>query len=277
MSTRKAGDAAGDVAGDVPGDVAGGVDVGELAARLDAAAREVRAIPRLTDGLPPGTELGVDAAYRVQRAVIERRRARGERLAGVKMGFTSRAKMIQMGVDDVIWGLLTDAMLVESSVDVSRLVHPRIEPEIAFLIGRPVRSAADVDTAVAGVAVGFEVLDSRYRDFSFTLPDVIADNASAAGFGVGPWHAPDRVADLTNVGLVMEIDGRVAQTGSSAAILGDPLRSLRAAARLAGQAGITLEPGWIVLAGAATAAVPLPAGAHVRVTGAGLGRVEVTA
>lgn len=245
-------------------------DIAKLADALDAAVRDARAIPKLTERDP----FDVATAYLVQREVIDRRKARGERLAGVKMGFTSRAKMVQMGVDDVIWGLLTDAMVVESTVDASALIHPRIEPEIAFLIGREVRSPADAGAAVAGVAVGFEVLDSRYEDFRFTLPDVIADNASAAGFGFGSWHPP---RDLANVGLIMEIDGRVAQTGSSAAILGDPWRSLRAAARLAQEAGIALEPGHVVLAGAATAAVPLPPGAHVRVTGAGLGSVEVTA
>lgn len=245
------------------------VDVHALAATLDEAVRDVRAIPKLTGKAP----FDVPAAYAVQRAGIERRRRRGERVVGVKMGFTSRAKMVQMGVDDVIWGLLTDRMLAESSVDVSRLIHPRVEPEIAYLIGREVRSPAEVESAVAGVAVGFEVLDSRYQDFKFTLPDVIADNASAARFGYGVWHAP---RDLSNVGLLLEIDGRPVQAGSSAAILGDPARSLRAAARLALGAGMKLEPGWIVLAGAATAAVPLPKDAHVRVTGAGLGSVEVT-
>ncbi|MGH3242857.1 MAG: 2-keto-4-pentenoate hydratase, partial [Spirillospora sp.] len=195
------------------------VDVAILAERLDKAARDVLPVAKLTERTP----FDVATAYAVQRAGIERRRHRGERLAGVKMGFTSRAKMAQMGVDDVIWGLLTDAMLAGPSVDVSRLIHPRVEPEIAYLIGREVRSATEVETAVTGVAVGFEVLDSRYRDFNFTLPDVIADNASAAHFGFGAWHPP---RDVSNLGLLMEIDGRPVQTGSSAAILGDPARSL---------------------------------------------------
>ncbi|GAA2210251.1 fumarylacetoacetate hydrolase family protein [Nonomuraea monospora] len=240
-----------------------------LAERLDEATLNGRAIPRLTTT----TDLGVPAAYEVQRAVIERRLARGERVIGVKMGFTSRAKMVQMGVDDVIWGVLTDAMLIESDLDLSGLIHPRIEPEIAFLIERPVRTPADAIAAVGAVAVGYEVLDSRYQDFSFTLPDVIADNASASGFGLGPWHRP---RDVGNLGLVMEIDGRPVASGSSASILGDPVRSLTAAARLAHAGGFELQPGWVVLAGAATAAVPLPARAHVRVRAAGLGHVEVT-
>ncbi|MBB5077083.1 2-keto-4-pentenoate hydratase [Nonomuraea endophytica] len=240
-----------------------------LAQRLDEAALSRTAIAKLTEE----TALDVPAAYQVQREVIARREARGEKLIGVKMGFTSRAKMIQMGVDDVIWGLLTDAMLIESHLDTGTLIHPRVEPEIAFLLERPVRSPADVGAAVGGVAVGYEVLDSRFADFSFTLEDVIADNASASGFGLGPWHPPRAVA---NVGLTLEIDGRTVASGSSAAILGDPMRSLHAAARLAHAAGIELEAGWIVLAGAATAAVPLPPGAHVRVSGQGLGHAEVT-
>ncbi|WP_219825268.1 2-keto-4-pentenoate hydratase [Nonomuraea typhae] len=240
-----------------------------LAERLDKATLSRTAIPRLTEEGP----LDLAAAYRVQRGVIARREARGEKVIGVKMGFTSRAKMIQMGVDDVIWGLLTDAMLIESRLDAGTLIHPRVEPEIAFLLERPVRSPADVSAAVGAVAVGYEVLDSRYENFSFTLADVIADNASASGFGLGPWQRP---RDVANVGLSLEIDGRVAAAGSSAAILGDPLRSVAAAARLAQAAGIELEAGSIVLAGAATAAVPLPPGAHVRVTGQGLGHAEVT-
>ncbi|GAA1571145.1 fumarylacetoacetate hydrolase family protein [Actinomadura kijaniata] len=244
-------------------------DVKALADALERATADRTAIPRLTDTVA----FDVPTAYEVQREGIARRIAAGERPAGVKMGFTSRAKMVQMGVDDVIWGLLTDGMLVESVVDTAALIHPRVEPEIAFLVGAEIHNPAEAATAVAGVAVGFEVLDSRYTGFSFTLPDVIADNASAAAFGFGTWHPP---RELANLGIVMEIDGRVAQTGSSAAILGDPYRSLRAAARVALAAGVPLRPGAVVLAGAATAAVPLPKDAHVRVTCAGLGSVEVT-
>ncbi|GII75158.1 4-oxalocrotonate decarboxylase [Sphaerisporangium rufum] len=252
----------------------GPIDVAALAEILDDAARSGRMVSRPADTTP----LDVPTAYQVQRAAFERRRARGERPLGVKLGFTSKAKMAQMGVDDLIWGLLSDGMLIEDggTLDGGGLVHPRIEPEVAFLLGRPISAdtpPTQVAAAVAGVAVAYEVLDSRYQDFRFTLPDVIADNASAAAFGVGPWHPP---AGIANTGLILEIDGRAVATGSSAAILGDPLRSLAAAARLAGAAGIELEPGWIVLAGAATAAVPLPPKAHVRVVGSGLGQVEVT-
>src|SRR6266545_60736 len=87
--------------------------------------------------------------------------------------------------------------------------------------------------ALAGVAPALEVIDSRYRDFRFSLPDVVADNCSAAAIVVGPWADPTAV-DLANLGLLLEIDGKVAQVGSTAAILGHPVRSLVAAARLVG-------------------------------------------
>jgi 2-oxo-3-hexenedioate decarboxylase len=196
------------------------------------------------------------------------------------MGFTSRAKMVQMGVSDLIFGRLTSGMRVIDGGEVALAgrVHPRIEPEIAFLLGAvlagPV-SPAEAAVAVAGVAPAMEIIDSRYEAFQFSLPDVIADNASASGFVVGPWNDPR--PDLSNLGMVMEIDGRPVEIGSSAAILGHPLRSLAAASRLVAEQGMRLEPGWVVLAGGATAAVALSPGRHVRLVVQGLGQVQVSA
>jgi 2-oxo-3-hexenedioate decarboxylase len=238
------------------------IDVAALARTLDEARRAGRPIPRLSNT----TDLDTPTAYAVQAATIELRQAHGEAVTGVKMGFTSRAKMVQMGVADLIWGRLTDAMAVPDGgvLPTRGLIHPRIEPEVAFLLGER--------HSVAGVAVAFEVIDSRYEDFRFTVPEVVADNASAAAFGTGRWHPPQ---DVSNLGVVLEIDGQPAQIGSTAAILGDPLRALAAAIRLASAAGVDLPAGSIVLAGAACAAVPLPVNTHVRVEAARLGRAEV--
>ncbi|MDX3696588.1 fumarylacetoacetate hydrolase family protein [Streptomyces europaeiscabiei] len=226
-------------------------------------------------------EVSLADAYAVQREVVRRRLDRGESLAGFKLGFTSVAKMRQMGVHDLIHGRLTEGMRVADggTVDVEALLHPRIEPEVAFLLGAPLGAGAegtDPLAAVTAVAPALEVIDSRYAGFAFTLPEVIADNASSAGFAVGAWQ-PAHGIDLDNLGVLLEVDGRLAQSGTTAAILGHPLRSLTAAARLAAAAGLTLQPGWVILAGAATAAVPLPPGAHVRACVTGLGTVEVTA
>lgn len=251
-------------------------DIDDLAERLDDAARTASAIPQIA----AEAGLDVDVAYGVQAALVERRLARGERLVGLKMGLTSRAKMAQVGVDEVIWGRLTDGMRVPEgdSVDVRAYIHPRVEPEVAFLIdrapepGAPLWSFAD---AVRAVAPAIELIDSRYADFRFSLPDVIADNTSAAGFVIGPWQPVP--AGLDNLGVLLEMDGRVVQVGSTAAILGDPRRALAEGVRLAGRHGVRLAEGWVFLAGAATAAVPLRPGAHVRAVVEKLGTASLRA
>lgn len=244
-------------------------DLASLAERLDGAAHAATATPQLEEALT------LEQAYAIQHLSIQRRLQRGERRIGIKMGFTSRAKMVQMGVSDMIWGRLTSGMLVEDggSIRLRDYVHPRVEPEVAFLIGRPLSgrvTAPQALAAVDAVAPALEIIDSRYQDFRFSLTDVVADNSSSSGFVVGPWHAA--ATDLDNLGLVMAFDGRPQAFGSTAAILGHPLRSLVAAARVVAEAGETLQPGDIVLAGGATAASALLAGIHVSLEVESLGR-----
>jgi 2-oxo-3-hexenedioate decarboxylase len=159
-------------------------------------------------------------------------------------------------------------MLIEEGMATSfaRFVHPRAEPEIAFVLKKPLSghvTAAEALASVEAVAPALEVIDSRYQDFKFTLPDVIADNASSSGFVVGPWCNPRD--DFSNLGLTMSIDGRVVQVGSTAAILGHPLRSLVAAARLSEAAGEPLQAGWVVMAGGATPAEWLKPGQYISI------------
>lgn len=191
-----------------------------FAALLDEAALRSKAIPQLTSS----GGLGVDEAYAIQGELIGRRVAREERVVGLKMGLTSKAKMAQVGVSEVIWGRLTDGMRVREggSVSVSRFIHPRIEPEVAFLVR---------GNEIAAVAPALEIIDSRYADFKFTLPDVVADNASAAAFVVGAWLPVP--SGLDNLGVLLEGDGKVVQVGSTAAILGDPRRAFTSGVELA--------------------------------------------
>lgn len=245
-------------------------DIDRVARMLDDAACTASPIAQFGD-------LTEAAGYVIQRAVVAHRTSRGEKRIGVKMGFTSKAKMLQMGVNDVILGRLTDGMAVEDggSISLRRYIHPRVEPEIAFLLGRRLAGAVtslQALAAVDGVAPAMEIIDSRYRDFKFSLGDVIADNTSASGFVIGPWLVQG--ADLSNLGMVMMVDGRPLQIGSSAAILGHPVRTLVSAARRIAEQGECLEAGDIVLAGAATPAEVLRAGTHVRVEVQDLGSAE---
>jgi 2-oxo-3-hexenedioate decarboxylase len=250
-------------------------DIQALAARVDDAARGAKAIAQLTGEV----DLSIDDAYEIQRASIGRRLERGEKQVGMKMGFTSRAKIIQMGVSDMIWGRLTSGMIVEDggSISMKRYVHPRVEPEVAFLLKAPLSGAItplQALSAVEAIAPAMEIIDSRYEKFKFSHIDVVADNTSGAGFVTGPWHRPD--IDFSNLGMVLSFSGKPVQIGSSAAILGHPLRSLVSAARFAAEAGEPLQPGWIIMAGGATAAEALTIGAYVEHEVQHLGRVAFT-
>ena len=111
------------------------VDIAKLARTVDTAAHKAKSIAQLSDK----TKYSLDDAYAIQAASIQRRLDRGEKRNGMKMGFTSRAKMIQMGLNDMIWGRLTDQMMVEDgdTISLKNYVHPRVEPEIAFPLTRP--------------------------------------------------------------------------------------------------------------------------------------------
>jgi 2-oxo-3-hexenedioate decarboxylase len=242
-----------------------------IAARLDDAAVVAKAVPQLEGALT------LDQAYEIQALSMARRYRRGERRIGIKMGFTSRAKMAQMGVSDMIFGRLTDRMLIEAGVPVSigRFVHPRVEPEVAFLLKAPLAGRIDPMTAmsaVAAVAPALEIIDSRYENFKFSLTDVVADNSSSSGLVIGPWADPG--IDLGNLGMLMEIDGAARQIGSTAAILGHPVFSLVAAARLTAERGEQLVAGDIVMAGGATAAEALAPGQYVKLSVERLGVVS---
>jgi 2-oxo-3-hexenedioate decarboxylase len=222
-----------------------------LAERLDEACRTAKPMAQPTEPFDP---------YEVQRELIDLRVKRGERLTGVKLGFTSEAKRAQMGVRDVILGRLTDAMAITEggTVDTARFIHPRVEPEVAYLIG--------ANGTIAAVAPAIEVIDSRYENFRFSLESVIADNTSAAAYVIGPWRPYDPAR--WNLGVIFEAG--TTQVGSTGAILGDPRRALAEAARFT-----ALEEGWILLAGAATTAEPLKPGMFVRAEIQHLGSVSL--
>ncbi|HEX2075672.1 MAG TPA: fumarylacetoacetate hydrolase family protein [Geodermatophilus sp.] len=251
--------------------------------RVDHAL--VQTLDDATTGVRAVTNAGatdVPAAYAVQEALVARRLQRGESLVGWKLGFTSLAKMAQMGVSDVIVGRLTSGMEVRDggAVDLGRFIHPRVELEIAYRLARDVDPAAPAEealSAVDAVAPALEIIDSRYQDFRFTLADVIADNTSAAAFVIGSWTAIEAAGELGGRAVALTVDGQTAQNGSTDAILGHPLRALPALAEVARRQGMALRAGQVVLAGAATAAVALTPGAVVQAEVDGLGAVTVRA
>jgi 2-oxo-3-hexenedioate decarboxylase len=234
----------------------------EYAGIFDRATQNRNAISQFPDGA-----FDVAEAYQIQNETIAIRCRRGESRSGLKMGFTSQAKMRQMGLDELIYGQLTDGMLFADGAELSldQFIHPRVEPELAILLKRPLHgslSPAEVSDAIEAIAPALEIIDSRYQDFKFSLPGVIADNASARGYVLGPWSKPDQ--PFENLGIVLSFDGRPRQFGTTAAALGQPLRSLCHAARLAAAAAQPLAAGFVILTGGATTAEPLARGLHVQ-------------
>jgi 2-oxo-3-hexenedioate decarboxylase len=244
---------------------------------LDEAMLSARAVPRLTKERP---DLAMEDAYAIQDLVVNHRIRRGERLIGWKMGMTSKVKMKQMGVKDPIYGILTDAMHVPDAgvMQLKGRIHPKIEPEVAFLIGKDLEgpvSPAQVLQATNGVCAALEVIDSRFENFEFQLPDVVADNTSASGFVLGNFMRKTDRLDLGNLGIVFEVNGVPVQFGSTAAILGHPARSIAELVNMLAKRDLTLKAGSIVLAGGATAAVPVASGDRVKVSIHHLGSAEV--
>ena len=222
-------------------------DIGKWAGYLATAARRNEAVSPITDVEPT---LTVEDAYAIQDAIIERRLASGERLVGAKVGLTSRAKQQEMGINEPVYGWLTDAMALEadSSLRLSTLIHPRVEPEIVFILGKALAGPGvgihDVLDATSAICCGLEVLDSRFIDFRFLLPDVIADNTSASHFVLGTIQVPPTGIDLSLAGCLFEENGAVAATAAGAAILGHPAAAVAKLANFLGPRGRHLEAGW---------------------------------
>ncbi|WIY05179.1 fumarylacetoacetate hydrolase family protein [Amycolatopsis mongoliensis] len=226
--------------------------------------------------------LDVDTAYAIQDEALRLRRARGETLVGVKLGLTSRAKQQRMGIDSPLLAWLTDAMVLPAGAPLPHdaLIHPRAEPELVFVLGErlagPGVTAATALGAVDRVYGGMEVIDSRYADYRFTLPDAVADNGSSAYFGVGPVGLPPASLDLSLEAALLEVDGQIVDTATGAAVQGHPAEALALAANALGARGLALEPGWLVLTGGMTDAVPVRRGSRVAAHFSHLGSITLS-
>ncbi len=223
----------------------------DIAETLHEAALQAKPIPQISLAHP----ISLTQAYEIQKLLIQYRLDGGETLIGLKMGFTSEAKMQQMGVHDLIWGRLTSSMLIpnNSKTQINHYIHPRVEPEICFRIGKDINrelNENEVSEYVDGIAAALEIIDSRYQNFKFSLEDVVADNCSSIGFVVGDWMPVSQ--SLKNLNMELLIDHKIVATGSSNDIMHNPWRSLAAATRLALQYGETIKKGMFIMAGAAT-------------------------
>ena len=251
----------------------------KLAQQLTTARLQGQPIAQLSGAME---SFARHAAYQIQQLGIEHRLAQGEKQVGFKMGLTSEAKRQQMNLDAPLYGELTDHMQVleGGSLELSGLIHPKIEPEVAFFItsqlAAPV-TKAEVWAACGGVAPALEILDSRYLEFKyFSMEDVISDNSSSAYFVLGKKVCDTSGIDLSNLSMEMMVNGKTVERGNASAISGNPVQSVVELCQLLAQQGRVLPAKSWVLAGAATAAVSLEAGMAVSLRVEHLGEASVT-
>lgn len=258
------------------------VDVDLLAKELHTARLERRTVAPLSEQVDG---FDTEHAYAVQHAGLALRTADGEQLTGGKLGFTSRAMQEAMAVTSPNSGWLTDAMLVHDGiVRLDRMIHPKVEPEIAFLLADdlvPPATTVDVLTATSHVLACLESVDSRFTDFRFGPLDNIADDSSAGALVVGDPVPLDGFA-LDLLGCVVSVDGQVVATAAGAAALDHPAAAVAWMANHATRPGAptdtpALRAGDLVISGGLTAPVTLAPGTTVRCQIDRLGAVELRA
>ena len=249
-----------------------------LAEHLETCELQARDTAKITDEHPA---MDWNDAYAIQGEILRRKLSRGARLIGLKAGLTSHAKMKQMGVDTPVFGFLVDRFSVPegSEIKVCELIHPKVEPEIAFVLKRALKGPGchigAVLAATDFVLPGIEVIDSRYRDFEFDAMSVVADNTSASRFVVGGramW--PDEI-DMRTLGVVMEKNGEVVSLGAGAAVLGHPAVAVAMLANHLGRHGREIPAGSVILSGGVTEAVAVAAGDHINLRVQHLGSVSL--
>jgi 2-keto-4-pentenoate hydratase len=247
--------------------------------RLRTAAQTRTPCAPVRDLIGPDDET---LAYAVQRRTTEARIREGRRAVGRKVGLTSPAVQRQLGVGRPDFGMLFDDMACAESAAISldRLLQPRVEAEVAFVLRDDVTdphvTAITVRQRVAYAVAALEIVDSRIAGWDISFADTIADNGSSGLFVLGADRVPLDAVEPAAVQMTMFVDGVPASTGSGEACLGDPLEALAWLARTALAHGDPLRAGDVVLSGALGPMVPVTPGMRVRAHLTGLGRVQST-
>lgn len=240
--------------------------IGAITDVVEEAQDNAQTMPKITDAYPGMT---IDDGYAVQAELLRRWQTRGREFYGWKAGLTSRAKMVQMGVDVPAFGMMMrDTCDPDGGVvPTEGLIHPRVEAEIAFVmkadLAGPEVSVEQVYAATDYVQPAIEIIDSRFEKFKFDLESVVADNCSSARVVLGGRPRRPGELDLATLGVVLEINGEPKAFAASGAVLGHPAHVIQMLVALLHSRGEVLRAGTVVLAGAVTEAFPIQPGDNV--------------
>ncbi|MEH7748665.1 fumarylacetoacetate hydrolase family protein, partial [Neobacillus drentensis] len=252
--------------------------IDQIAFELYEAEKQKKSVNKFVDAYP---ELDEGLAYQVQERLIEMKcREEQTKRVGRKLGLTSKAKQVMMGVHEPSYGVLLESMqLFEGErISLSPFIHAKVEPEIAFIFNKELKgphvTVADVLAATEYVAPALEIIDSRFQGFSFTLQDAVADNSSSSRYIIGERFYSTENFNLKLMGIVFKQNGEVVATGAGAAVMGHPARAIAWLANKLYKVGQSIQPGEVILSGSLTAAVKIEAGDHFSASFDGLGSVE---
>jgi 2-keto-4-pentenoate hydratase len=251
----------------------------EAADALAVAELERSPIPPLRETWP---DLDVVDAYEIQLLNIRRRLEAGSSVKGHKVGLSSKAMQEMMGVDEPDYGHLLSDMEVFSDhpVPAGKYCYPRVEVEVGFVLGDDLPGEGcteqDVIDATEAVAPAIELIDSRIADWDIRIGDTIADNASSAGYVLGPDRVKPTDIDLKAIEARLHRNGDQVAEGRSDAVLGDPVVAVAWLARKVASFGVTLQAGNVILPGSVHRAIDVHPGDEFEATFDGLGSVRLS-
>jgi len=218
-------------------------------------------------------------AYEIQLVNIRRRLAGGASVHGHKVGLSSVAMQQMMGVDEPDYGHLLSDMAVSSPVPAANYCTPRVEVEVAFILGETLPGEGctedDVLAATEFVAPSIELIDSRIVDWQIKIADTIADNASSAGYILGDERVKPDELDLRAIDARLLCNGEQVAEGRSDAVLGNPVTAVAWLANKVASFGVTLEAGHVILPGSVHRAIDAHPGDRFEAVFDGLGTVKL--
>jgi 2-oxo-hept-3-ene-1,7-dioate hydratase len=259
--------------------------VNQIARRLNEAEASRTQIRQLSLEIP---ELSVKDAYAIQRAWVALKIAAGRTIRGHKIGLTSRAMQRAVNITEPDYGALLDDMFFSdgSTVPAGRFIDPRVEVELAFVLGKELRGAGctifDVLAATDYVVPAIEIIDARIQRIDPTskvsrkVTDTISDNAANAGvvFGGRPVRPFD--IDLRWASALLYKNEGIEDSGVAAAVLNHPANGIAWLVNRLAEHDVGLKSGRFILSGSFTSPLPVKAGDTIRAEYRELGSIGFT-
>lgn len=222
--------------------------------QLLEAERTRTPVVQLSNTFP---HIAIEDSYWIQSEVTRRKIEGGRKLIGHKIGLTSKAMQQSSQIDEPDYGHLLDDMMIPDGAKVRHADYcvPRVEPELAFVLGKPLKGPnvglLDVLRATEYVVPAIEIIDARVQN-PRKIFDTVADNGAAAGIILGGRPVKPMELDLRWVGAIFYRNSEIEETGLAAGVLGNPALGIAWLANKVAPFGTVLEPGHIMLSGSFT-------------------------